>query len=237
MMFRAACVVFVSLFAAPELRIFAAEPGSTSEGEAGRAVFLALSADEGATFAPEREALRESTGACGCCGMRAHADAAGNLFVSYRGARATGNRDQILAVARPGETTGRVVLSAAWKIATCPMSSTTFAPASNGVVAAWESEGNVHWTRIDPVSLEPGPVVSVAGRVPRKHPAVAGNARGEVLLAWSEGTSWGKGGALSWQVFDSTGKAVAEPQRAEGLPVWSLPAVWADRDGKFHVIF
>jgi len=31
-----------------------------------------------------------------------------------------------------------------------------------------------------------------------KHPVAVGNARGEVLLAWTEGAGWGRGGAGAW---------------------------------------
>jgi hypothetical protein len=58
--------------------------------------------------------------------------------------------------------------------------------------------------------------------------AVAVNGRGEMLLAWTEGTGWKKGGALAWQLFDKTGKATATKGRKEGgVPVWGLPAVVA----------
>src|SRR5262245_59991494 len=43
----------------------APKPGNTN-GEAGRAVFVARSEDEGKTFAPEKLATSKPTGACGC---------------------------------------------------------------------------------------------------------------------------------------------------------------------------
>ncbi len=66
----------------------APKPGNTL-GEAGRAVFVARSRDGGRTFAPERLAVDEPTGACGCCGMKALADGRGNLFVSIGAPRRT----------------------------------------------------------------------------------------------------------------------------------------------------
>src|SRR5688572_25296285 len=41
------------------------------QGEAGRAVFVSKSRDEGKTFAREVRANPIETGACGCCGMKA----------------------------------------------------------------------------------------------------------------------------------------------------------------------
>src|SRR5258707_15269901 len=51
----------------------ASKPGNTN-GEAGRALFVAHSANEGKTFASEKLATRKPTGACSCCGMKAFAD-------------------------------------------------------------------------------------------------------------------------------------------------------------------
>ena len=56
-------------------------------------------------------------------------------------------------------------------------------------------------------------------------------------MAWTEGTAWQKGGALGWQLFDKHGKATAEKGRADGVPVWSLPAAYAQSDGSFVVVY
>ena len=71
----------------------------------------------------------------------------------------------------------------------------------------------------------------------RKHPALAGNARGETILAWTEGTGWNKGGSLAWQVYDKDGKPTAEHGRAAGVPTWSLVAVFARPDGGFTILY
>lgn len=63
----------------------AQQPGNTN-GEAGRAVFVARSTDEGKTFQRELPAISKPTGACGCCGMRAFADSKGDLLALYRAA-------------------------------------------------------------------------------------------------------------------------------------------------------
>jgi hypothetical protein len=55
---------------------------------------------------------------------------------------------------------------------------------------------------------------------------VAFNARGEMIVAWTEGTGWERGGALAWQVYDRAGKPTGERGRVDGgIPVWGLPAV------------
>jgi hypothetical protein len=56
-------------------------------------------------------------------------------------------------------------------------------------------------------------------------------------LDWTEGTGWNKGGALAWQVFDKDGKPTAERGRTDGVPVWSMAAVFARPDGGFTVLY
>ena len=63
------------------------------------------------------------------------------------------------------------------------------------------------------------------------------NRRGEVLLAWTEGTGWAKGGSVAWQLFDATGKPLGAQGTAAGLAVWGLPSVFADPSGNFTVVY
>src|SRR5881409_144003 len=100
----------------------APKPGNTN-GEAGRAVFVARSTDDGKTFAPEKLATDKSTGACGCCGMKAFADGSGNVFALYRAASEKVNRDETLLISHNRGADFEIAYAHEWKIATCPMSS------------------------------------------------------------------------------------------------------------------
>jgi hypothetical protein len=64
-----------------------------AEGEAGRQVWVAESTDDGKTFAAERLAWSQPTGACGCCGMAMFADANGTVRALYRSATQNVHRD------------------------------------------------------------------------------------------------------------------------------------------------
>src|SRR5947209_2473629 len=78
----------------------APQPGGAS-GEAGRAVFIARSRDQGETFDREAMALPEpTTGACGCCGLRAFASQMGAVYILYRAASPSGSRAETLLVSR-----------------------------------------------------------------------------------------------------------------------------------------
>jgi hypothetical protein len=215
----------------------ASKPGA-DEGEEGRAVFVATSRDEGKTFAPERPALAEKTGACGCCGMKSFADENGAVYILYRGALEMVNRDEILAVSPKPGAPFKIVNKHAWKVEGCPMSSAFFSPIEGGgAVAAWETAGQVFFAPVDGKSMTMGKVVSPPGSVKRRHPVAVRNAKGETLLAWSEGTSWAKGGTAVWQIFDSKGLASLEQGRGEGLPVWDMVAAYAKPNGDFVVIY
>lgn len=209
-------------------------PGA-AEGEAGRAVFVARSADEGKTFAREFRAAREETGACGCCGMKAFADRAGAVYILYRGAAEKVNRDEALLVSPKPGAPFEIANKHSWQINTCPMSSAFFAPSSTGVLAAWETDGQVFFTRVNGVKL--GKIIAPPGAGKRKHPVAAENKKGEILLAWTEETAWAKGGFAAWQVFDKNGVPLLEQGRVNGVPVWSLVAAYTQPNGDFVVVY
>jgi hypothetical protein len=209
-------------------------PGAKA-GEVGRAVFIAKSTDHGATFAREVAVNPEPTGACGCCALKAFADARGALYVLYRGATEVVNRDEILIVSTDGGRRFRSVYSDPWKVGTCPMSSAAIVQSGERVVTAWETAGQVHLGIVKDGKLSRVTPAGTSGK--RKHPVVACNRRGEMLLVWTEGTGWQRGGALAWQLFDETGKPLAESGRRDGVPVWSFGAAYASADGGFVVVY
>jgi hypothetical protein len=214
----------------------AAEPGKAGEGN--RRVWVARSADEGKTFAAEKAAYDTPTGACGCCGLRAFADRKGTAYVLYRSATERTHRDTYLLVSRDKGATFEGDKVHPWSIETCPMSSYGFAEGDGGVLAAWETEGQVYYSGIDPATgKRSAPVAAPGAARVRKHPAVAADARGRTILVWTEGMGWNRGGALAWQVFDRDGKPTAEKGRADGVPTWSLVAVFARPDGGFTIVY
>jgi hypothetical protein len=212
-------------------------PGA-KEGEEGRAVFVARSTDEGKTFAPEAPATQEKTGACGCCGMKAFADADGAVYMLYRGALEMVNRDEVLLISPKPGAAFKVVSKHPWKIEGCPMSSAFFAPRSGGgAVAAWETAGQIFFAPVDAKTMSMGKIASPPGAAKRRHPVAVANAKGETLVAWSEGTGWAKGGTAVWQIFDSKGTPDLEQGRGKDLPVWDMVAAFAKTNGDFVVIY
>jgi hypothetical protein len=214
-------------------------PDEDARDEAGRRVWIAHSSDEGKSFAEEYAATAAKTGCCSCCGMRAFADSRGALYVLYRAARQRVDRDIfLLTAARAGEPMEAKRLDG-WKVPQCVMSTAAFAESPAGVLGAWETEGQVYFARVDPKTLTTGASFAPPGTsARRKHPVVAANARGETILVWTEGTGWERGGSLAWQVFEASGRPLAKASgRADGVPVWSLVAVFPRRDGGFTILY
>jgi hypothetical protein len=213
-------------------------PPADARGEGVRRVWVARSRDEGKTFSAAKAPFKEATGACGCCGMRAFADSRGNLYALYRSARLGVHRDNWLltstdrGVTFKGENVGK------WNIGTCPMSSASFAQSPAGVLASWETKGQVGYAVIDPKTGKRSAEVQAPGTGGnRKHSVVAGNKAGEVILVWTEGMGWERGGSVAWQVYDKKGKPTKERGKASGVPTWSLVAVYARPDGGFTILY
>ena len=205
--------------------------------EAGRAVFVSRSTDEGKTFQREKPAVSRKTGACGCCGMRAFADSQGAVYILYRAATDMMERGETLLVSRKPGADFEVAYTHPWKAMKCPMSSATLTESKTGVLAAWETGDNVFFASVDPKTMKVARPVSPLNGSKRKHPVAVANANGETLFVWTEGTAWAKGGSVAWQLYGADGQAVGEKGRAPGVPVWSLPTAYAKADGNFVVIY
>ncbi|PYQ16289.1 MAG: hypothetical protein DMF80_05510 [Acidobacteria bacterium] len=207
-------------------------------GEAGRRVWVARSEDDGRTFAVEGPAWDEPTGACGCCGMGLSADRRGNVYALYRSGRELVHRDVYLLASADTGRSYRGTLMSPWETSSCPMSSMAFAEGPSGVIAAWESAGDVRFTHVAADGPSFSPAISPPGEArSRKHPRVAVNSAGQVFLVWTEGTAWARGGSLAWRVFAPDGRALAEQGGRADLPAWSFGAAAAQADGTFAVFY
>ena len=223
---------------AGDVYVFWHAPVPGTEGEGNRRIWVARSTDDGKTFAPEKPAFDKPTGACGCCGMSAYADRNNNVYALYRSASEIVHRDIYLLYSSDRGETFRGTNVAQWSIGACTMSMEDLSQSSAGVLAAWETMGNIFYGVINPSTGRMSPPIATPGEAKgRKYPSVAGNSRGETLVAWAEGMKWGKAGSIAWQVFDSNGEPEGATGRAEGVPAWSLVAAFAGPDGGFTVVY
>jgi hypothetical protein len=202
------------------------------EGEAHRRVWVARSEDEGRSFAPEADAFAEETGACGCCGMRALADGGGTVNLLYRAATDEVNRDMFLLASKDYGRSFDGARLHPWRLDACPLSTAALAEGRGGVISAWETNGQIYFA-----AAGSAPTAAPGGGGGRKHPSVAVGARGDMLLVWTEGTGWQKGGSLAWQLYDGQGKPSGEKGTAPGVPVWGLATAVAGADGRFTIIY
>lgn len=207
-------------------------PAPGTEGEGNRRVWIARSSDDGRTFERERMAWTEPTGVCGCCGIGAFADSAGNLYVQYRSATNVMDRDIYLLTSKDhGQTFARAKVDS-WKVGKCVMSTQALTQSGAGILTAWETREQIYYS---PASGTPIPAPGNSEL--RKHPALASNSQGDTILAWTEGMAWKKAGSLAWQVYDRNGNRKGEPGNAPGVPAFSLIAAFTKPDGGFTIVY
>jgi len=205
-------------------------------GEEHRRVYVARSTDDGDTFAPER-AIDDGAGACGCCGMRGIATNEGQVLFLYRTADKGLNRDICLLSSKDRGNNYRSETLDRWRINTCPMSSEAFVNTPSGTWGAWETRERVFLANLAAASGATAPPRPVSNNATKqKHPAWAVNAGGDLLLVWTEGTGWERGGSFAWQGFDSLGRETDTHGRSPGIPVWSFAAAYARPDGVFVIL-
>lgn len=214
-----------------------AHPASGKGGEEARRVWLARSVDDGATFGKEQPISDPATGVCGCCALRLFSAPDGALHLLYRSATDLVHRDVYSLVSRDRGRTftgGRVH---GWEVGACPMTSMALA-AGTRLWQAWETDGQVYFSPVDASGPPSSPPVTASGNASRrKHPRLAVDRHGTVMLAWTEGTSWGRGGALAWQAFGPDGQATSVRGGRPGVPVWSFAAVAPRADGGFTILY
>jgi hypothetical protein len=229
-----------SLAADSQGNVFVAWHGldaNLEKGEGNRKVWVSISQDDGKTFAAEKPAWSQNTGACACCGMRGFADLKGNAYFVYRAASEKINRGMyVLKSTDQGKSFAGLQLDN-WKIDMCPMSSEAFAEGPRGVVAAWDNDGQVFFSILQTSALKNDPPMSAPGAgSTRKHPALAFNKNGDMILVWTEGTGWNRGGTLAWQVYNKNMQPTESGRRPNAIPVWGLPAVVAEPNGSFTIL-
>jgi hypothetical protein len=219
----------------------APEPGQ--KGEENRRVWMIRSLDNGLTFTKEEAISPPTTGVCGCCGIRVFQPYGGMAAVLYRGADGSGYRDTYLLAGDNKSRKYSGLKLHEWKINHCPMSSWAMCEASDGLFAGWETDGQIYFNKIGRGAGTTGknanPVWSAPGKAgKRKHPTLASSARGQLLIAWTEGMAWNKGGKVAWQVFDvRKGEPLQEQGQADGVPANSIISAVVTSGDRFLLFY
>ena len=221
-------------------RVYVAWHGNDLEGpdgEAARRVWIARSSDGGATFPAETPAWAEPTGACGCCGMRLFAAGENRLYLLYRSATQLINRDVFALLSNDGGRSFRGSRVGEWDINACPMTSMSIAASGDRVIGSWETDGQVFFKDLTAPSAKAQAPAGGTPETRRKHPRVAFADDGSLLLVWTEGTAWNKGGSLAWQLYDAAGQPSGPAAARPDVPAWSVGAVAARPGGGFVVFY
>jgi hypothetical protein len=210
--------------------------GDGPPGEETRRVWIARSEDDGATFGAEALIASAAPGVCACCGVRLFAARDGRVALMYRSVAEKTHRDMQSLVSADRGGTFRATRLDEWQAGACPMTSMSIA-LGRRLMGAWESEGQVYLGPLD-ASAPPAASSEAAVDAPvRKHPRLAVSPTGTMLLVWTEGTAWGRGGSIAWRAFTADGKPAHAEGRQDGLPAWSFAAAIPQKDGSFAVLY
>jgi len=214
---------------------------SATEGseEKDRQVFIRISNDNGENFGKERVINPKGTGVCGCCAMQAEIDSEGNLYVVYRTAKNNKNRDIGFLVSKDSGKAFQDNILDRWQVMTCPMSSMSFGEINRGMLVGWETENEVRIAPVAKGTVKSGKLISPSNnQMGSKHPVFAVSPKGNVLISWTEGTGWKKGGSIAWREYDATLRPISEVGRLPaGVSVWSFVASYYDQnDGVFYIL-
>ena len=227
-----------TLAADPQGHVYVAwHANPQKDGEANRCVYMARSTDNGKRFEKEIRINPQPTGVCGCCSLRAFADSGGDVYVFYRAATKSVDRDMILLRSRNRGASFESQLVDTWNLNACPMSSSSMVQKGKAVLAAWETREQVFYGLVGAAKETPiAPARMQGSSGTRKHPVLAVNGKGETLFAWTEGTGWNRGGSLAWQVTNAEGQVITQG-RSPGVPVWGLLSAFTRPDGSFVLVY
>lgn len=203
------------------------------DGEIDRRIYVARSADDGRLFRSE-DAFAPDGGLCGCCQLETLAENDGRLHILYRSAGGSVHRDAMWMTVGPKGALPPVRLQA-WNLPACPMTTFAMAFAPAGLLAAWETQHQIHIATLDRARRTFSNVSAIAGTAIRKHPSIAINKRGDRLIAWTEGTAWARGGTVAWELQDRNGARLGGAVNAGTVPVWGLVSAIAGPDGSFTI--
>jgi len=211
-------------------------PPPEGDDETRRAVFLTVSRDEGRTFDPPRRIDPPGMGVCACCALDAGFGPDGSGWVLVRGAAGKTQRGMRLLTARAGSLDFRTTDLDTWELNQCPLSTTRLGWVGDSAVAVWLSEGRIRLGR--PGTAEPVRAVSDAGRKANHPVLVPLEGTDSMLVAWTEGTGWQRGGELAWRTLGAQASSNESPvQRLPGVPVWGSVAAWREADGSVTILY
>ena len=205
------------------------------DDETHRAVFLSVSRDEGRTFDAPRRIDPPGMGVCACCGLDAGVGPDGSVWVLVRGAAGKSQRGMQLLTAGAGSLDFQRRTLDSWDLNQCPMSTARLSGFGGRSLAVWMSEGRIRLGRMG--VTDSVRALSESGRK-ANHPVVVPlEGSGSLVVAWTEGTAWQRGGDLAWRTVGADASQDSPVQRLPGVPVWGSVAAWREADGHVTIVY
>lgn len=204
--------------------------------ETSRKVYLAKSTDAGRTFSAPQPITVDPIGACACCSMQGALGPDGTVYLVYRNSLEDGAKNTYLLKSHDGLAFDAQLLEE-FPNAGCPGSVFALAVSPQHVYAAWDTEGHVGFAQAGEGIHK---IPAADGERPSRTPALAINANGDVLFAWSQATNpqrFMQVADLAWQVFDKNGHAKSDRKHLMdgAVALWSMPAVAVKPNGDFLI--
>ncbi len=211
------------------------------DDETHRAVFLSVSRDEGRSFDAPRRIDPPGMGVCACCALDAGIGPDGSGWVLVRGAAGKSQRGMQLLTAGAGALKFERRSLDSWDLNQCPLSTTRLGWAVGSPVAVWLSEGRIRLGQMGQTGRTNGGdrvrAVSEPGRKANHLVVVPLEGSGSLVVAWTEGTAWQRGGDLAWRTVGADASQDSPVQRLPGVPVWGSVAAWREADGHVTVLY
>jgi len=208
--------------------------GTTRKGnETVRQVFMRRSTDDGKTFA-KATPIDLGKGVCACCHLNAQINHKGELMLAYRVAEDSVNRDSyVLTSSDQGETFSETALDK-WELRACPGSSYSFAEGGSSTFVSLSNKGEIY-LKIEGVD---GLFSPPDRKLKRRASVMAGNKKGEVLVAWGEGENFNKPHNLNWQLYDKSGNTIGKVgHQPDAFARWGNAAIYTEPNGNFVILY
>lgn len=215
-------------------------PSKPDAGVKERALFVVESNDDGASFGPERMALPGRVSACSSIQLLAGLDAGfGFVYRSHVDGKFKDkeffHRETTVVFSEPGADATWSVDE--WPSRECLATTYSCARSPRGWVVAFQSQSGVSWTRVDPTVFEHASFSPPGESASPRHPAVAVDSGGQVLLAWIADAREPDGATLEWSLFTPEGKPVADTVRCgAGVAPENVLSAVSFADGRFAIV-
>jgi hypothetical protein len=204
-----------------------------------RRVFMAVSADDGQTFAPGRAIDRKRKGAAENCGLDADIDDDGTIYVIYRCSQTKRKDMRLLYSPSGGEVFGSSYVDT-WRRKHSPRSAGSLKRGHNRLMVSWETEGQVFTTMIARKTnrtLRPLSPKSKPDDVWRQQPMGISSGYNVALIVWLEGTVGQEPSRIGWRTFDVGNYSPIDRGMITDVPPGARPEVFVGANDRFTIVY